>query len=171
MGKEGLVMAQLSTTEGNMKTFSIRFRTPDRITVFEQRKAKNIDEAIELSKKLALEKNWKVISVREFSVKKSEEQHETKWSIQSLEKARAIGFTEVDVDKETAKISEEEKRLYQAKTEAWNQYKSLCTKFYEAYSEDLEKQLQDARQRFDLTLRNYNEFINENYDKQIDVIV
>jgi hypothetical protein len=169
MGKEGLVMAQLSATEGNMKTFSIRFRTPDRITVFEQRKAKDIDEAIELSKKLALEKNWKVISVREFSVKKSEIQHETKWSMQTLEKARAIGFNEVDFNKEPAKISEEERRLYQAKTEAWNQYKALCEKFYSAYSEDLEKQLQEARQKFDLALRYYNEFIRENYQVGEDI--
>jgi len=157
--------------EENMKTFSIRFKTPDRITVFEQRKARDIDEAIELSKKLAQEKNWKVISVREFSVKKSEEQHETKWSMQSLEKAKAIGFTEVDFNKELAKISDEEKRLYQTKREGWNNYKNLCEKFYSDYSEDLEKQIQEARQRFDLALRQYNEFVNENYDNAIDVIL
>lgn len=153
--------------EEKNKTFSIRFRTSDRITVFEQRKARGIDEAIELSKQIAQEKNWKVISVREFSAKKSEEQRETKWSLQALEKARLIGFTSLDFEKEASKITEEEKRLYQAKTEAWNQYKALCSKFYESYSEDLEKQLQEARQKFDLALRMHNEFIRENYNTEL----
>jgi hypothetical protein len=155
--------------ENAFKTFSFRFRTPDRITVFEQRKAKDIDEAIELSKKIALEKDWKVISVREFSVKKSEEQHEPKWSLQALEKAKVIGFTEVDFEKELSKITDEEKKLYQAKTESWNNYKALCTKFYSEYSEGLEKQLQGARQRFDLALRYYLELVRENYQEN-DVV-
>jgi len=157
--------------EDKLKTFSIRFRTPDKITIFHQLKASSIDEAIELSKKLAEEKDWKVISVREFSVKKSEEQRESKYSLQALERARAIGFTNVDFDKETPKISDEEKQLYQAKTEAWNTYKSLCERFYADYSEQLEKQLQETRQRFDLALRNFNAYVNENYDAKIDVIL
>jgi hypothetical protein len=154
-----------------LKTFSIRFRTSDKITIFEQRKAKDIDEAIELSKKLAELKNWKVISVREFSAKKSEEQRESKWSFQALEKARLVGFLDLEFEKESAKISSEEKELYQAKTEAWNNYKALCQKFYESYFENLEKQLQDARQKFDLASRNYNEFVRESYNTELDVIL
>jgi hypothetical protein len=157
--------------EDAVKTFSLRFRTQDRITVFEQRKARDIDEAIELSKKIALEKNWKVISVREFSVKKSEEQHEPKWSLESLETAKQIGFTNLDFDKEMSKVSDEEKKLFQAEIEAWNSYKGLCEKFYSEYSEGLEKQLQSARQTFDLALRRLNEFVNENYDAKTDVIL
>jgi hypothetical protein len=42
-------------------------------------------------------------------------------------------------------------------------YLSFETKFYEAYSEDLEKQIQEATQKFDLAMRNYNEFVRENY--------
>jgi hypothetical protein len=155
--------------EDKLKSFSIRFRTPDKITVFHQLKASSIDEAIEFSKKLAEEKDWKVISVREFSVKKSDEQREPKYSLQALERAKVIGFTNLDFDKETPKISDEEKQLYQAKTEAWNTYKSLCEKFYADYSEQLEKQLQEARQKFDLALRNFNAYVNENYDKETDV--
>jgi predicted nucleic acid-binding Zn-ribbon protein len=151
-----------------LRSFSIRFRTMDKITVSHQLKAKTLDEAIDLAKKLADEKSWRMVSIREFSAKKSEEQREPKYSLQALEKAKVIGFTNVDFDKETSKITDEEKKLYQAKTEAWNTYKSLCTKFYSDYSEDLEKQLQMARQKFDLALRNLNEFMRENYGK-IDV--
>ncbi|MGA2768207.1 MAG: hypothetical protein ABSF24_07830 [Candidatus Bathyarchaeia archaeon] len=87
--KSGLVARPLILGMANEKekTFSARFRTEDKITVFHQLKALDIDEAIEVSKKLAEEKNWKVISVREFSAKKSEEQREPKWSLS----ARANG--------------------------------------------------------------------------------
>jgi hypothetical protein len=48
-------------------------------------------------------------------------------------------------------------------------YLSFETKFYEAYSEDLEKQIQEATRKFDLALRNYNEFVRENYEEANDI--
>lgn len=150
-----------------LRTFSIRFKTSDKIVIFQQKKARNINEALKLAKQIGNENNWKVISVREFSAKKSEEQREPKWSLQALEKARAVGFTNVDFEKEESKISEEEKRLYHAKTEAWNNYKALCSKFYSDYSEALEKEIQDARQKFDFALRMYNEHVRENYNTEL----
>jgi hypothetical protein len=48
-------------------------------------------------------------------------------------------------------------------------YLSFETKFYEAYSEDLEKQIQEATQKFDLALRNCNEFVRENYEEANDI--
>ena len=157
--------------EDKLKSFSIRFRTGEGITVFQQIKAKDIDEAIDMGKQIALEKNWKTVSVREFSAKKSEIEREPRYSIQALEKARVIGFTNVDFDKEIAEISDEEKQLYQAKTEAWNTYKSLCERFYADYSEQLEKQLQETRQKFDLALRDFNHFVNESYNTELGDIV
>ena len=127
--------------DDRLKSFSIRFRTPEKITIFHQLKARDIDEAIELSKKLAEEKNWKVISVREFSVKKSEEQHEPKYSLQALEKARLIGFAEVvDFEKELAKISDEEKKAIDDRTKEMmkEMWKETAEKRWKELSGDYE---------------------------------